>query len=176
MCQRTSFVSRRAQPNILLIFCLLSSTVAQQTRRADIHLVVDKSDFKLYVFAADRLIHTYPIAVGKGAGDKQKVGDNCTPEGIFSIVKIHNSTTWVHDFKDGKGKIAGAYGDWFLRLDTGAKNTKSGKAWKGIGIHGTHDPSLIGKMVTEGCVRLRNADLLALKGMISVGTRVTIRE
>ncbi len=177
MCHPTSSDSRRVA-NSFLLFALLISTVsvAQHQARSLIHLVVDKSDFKLYVFNADKLTHTFPIAVGKGIGDKQKVGDNCTPEGNFSISRIHNSRTWVHDFKDGKGKIMGAYGTWFLRLDTGTKKTKSGKAWSGIGIHGTHDPNCIGRRVTEGCVRLNNSNVEELKKMVTVGTRVTIRE
>lgn len=177
MSHRISSANRRVASYIFLLVLLLSSAgVAQDETRSRIHLVIDKSDFKLYVFDADKPMHTFPIAVGKNAGDKQRVGDYRTPEGKFYISKIQDSRAWSHDFRDGKGKIKGAYGPWFLRLYTGANATKSGKAWTGIAIHGTHDPSLIGKMVTEGCVRLRNNDVQVLKGMISVGTRVTIRE
>ncbi|MBR1487120.1 MAG: L,D-transpeptidase, partial [Synergistaceae bacterium] len=30
-------------------------------------------------------------------------------------------------------------------------------------IHGTHDPNSIGTNVTEGCIRLNNADIAELK-------------
>ncbi len=153
-----------------------------------VRIIVDKSDFKLYVFRSDSLIRTYSAAIGKVEGDKQKVGDNRTPEGEFSITRIQDSRSWTHDFKDGKGPIAGAYGPWFLRLDTGADKTTSrlrveaasarrrGKAWTGIGIHGTHDPNSIGTRVSEGCVRLRNDDIQELKHLVKAGTLVTIRE
>jgi len=81
----------------------------------------------------------------------------------------------VHDFKDGKGPIKGAYGPCFLGIYTGADRTKSKRTWKGIGIHGTHDPSSIGKMVTEGCVRMLNKDIGELKKYVKIGTLVSIK-
>jgi lipoprotein-anchoring transpeptidase ErfK/SrfK len=89
-----------------------------------------------------------------------------TPEGNFSVQQIQNASTWAHDFRDGKGSIPNAYGPFFIRLRTGP--------WKGIGIHGTHNPNSIGTNATEGCIRLNNSDLLEFKGMIAVGTEVTI--
>jgi len=71
------------------------------------------------------------------------------------------------DFGDGKGEIKGAYGPNFISLVTG---------WDGIGIHGTHAPESIGTMVSEGCVRMRNGELLELLPYVEVGTKVTIRE
>jgi lipoprotein-anchoring transpeptidase ErfK/SrfK len=52
----------------------------------------------------------------------------------------------------------------------------SGKAWTGIAIHGTHDPSSVGTNASEGCVRMNNNDLQELKRIVKVGTAVTIRE
>ena len=150
---------------------------AQVESKGTTHLVVvDKSDFRLYVYEANKLVCEFPIAVGMNPGDKQKRGDHRTPEGNFYIVQIQDSRNWSHDFKDGKGPTKGAYGPWFLRLYTGAKATKSGKAWSGVAVHGTHDPNSIGTRATEGCVRLRNDDLQKLKRMVKVGTPVTIRE
>jgi lipoprotein-anchoring transpeptidase ErfK/SrfK len=103
-----------------------------------------------------------------------KVGDMRTPEGNFYIEEIQDSRAWVHDFQDGKGPIRGAYGPWFLRLGTGADRTRSGKAWSGIAIHGTHDPDSIGALATEGCVRMHGADIEELKKLVKVGTPVSI--
>jgi len=150
--------------------------VAQPEKALPVHVVVDKGDFSLNVYRGDSLIHTFPIAVGKASGDKQEVNDNRTPEGDFSISQIQDSHGWSFDFRDGKGPIRGAYGPWFFRLDTSAKRTRSGKAWTGIAIHGTHDPSSVGTNASEGCVRMNNGDLQALKRIVRVGTAVTIRE
>jgi hypothetical protein len=44
----------------------------------------------------------------------------------------------------------------------------------GYGIHGTNDPSSIGRSVSHGCVRLRNEDIATLYDMVDVGTPVYI--
>jgi hypothetical protein len=42
----------------------------------------------------------------------------------------------------------------------------------GYALHGTNDPSSIGRSVSHGCVRLRNEDIAALYDMVEVGTPV----
>jgi hypothetical protein len=44
-----------------------------------------------------------------------------------------------------------------------------------IGIHGTDQPGLIPGRISHGCIRLRNAAILALARMMPVGTPVMIR-
>ncbi|WP_374020207.1 L,D-transpeptidase [Paenibacillus thiaminolyticus] len=55
-----------------------------------------------------------------------------------------------------------------------------GVLWMGLskphyGIHGTNDPSSIGRIVSHGCIRMYNADVLQLSSYVPVNTRVTIR-
>ena len=128
-------------------------------------IMIDKSDFLLTTWEGDRFLSGYTIATGENPGDKERVGDRRTPEGVFSVKSIHDSRAWVHDFGDGKGPVEHAYGPWFIRLETG---------WKGIGIHGTHDPSTLGKMVTEGCIRMNNEALLEIVERAVPGTVVLI--
>ena len=50
--------------------------------------------------------------------------------------------------------------------------------WPGggfIGIHGTDRPELIPGRISHGCIRMRNADILALAKRMPVGTPITIR-
>ncbi|MFD1707000.1 L,D-transpeptidase [Siminovitchia sediminis] len=54
-----------------------------------------------------------------------------------------------------------------------------GAFWMGLsrphyGIHGTNNPSSIGKNVSRGCIRMHNRDVLELAGKVPVGTRVVI--
>ena len=133
-----------------------------------LRIIVSKSRYTLSLLRGNKLVKEYPIAVGKNPGDKQRVGDHRTPTGNFKIVSIEDASKWKHDFGDGKGKIAGAYGPWFLRLDA--------KGWKGIGIHGTHDPDSRGTMATEGCIRLSNEDIAELRSYAYRNMPVTIRE
>jgi hypothetical protein len=41
-------------------------------------------------------------------------------------------------------------------------------------IHGTNDPSTIGKFVSSGCIRLTNEDVTDLFSRVDVGTRVVV--
>jgi len=55
-----------------------------------------------------------------------------------------------------------------------------GAFWMGLskphyGIHGTNNPSSIGHLVSHGCIRMYNQDVVELSTLVSVGTRVTIR-
>ena len=165
-----------------------SLTVSYGDIDLDISVSVDKET----VNKGDNVTVTVVV---KNNGDKERPGDNKTPvswgnivsipseyEGAdvgikssevpFRVEEICDASTWTHDFNDGKGVIEGAYGPWFISLDTG---------WDGIGIHGTHDPNSIGTNASEGCIRLLNKDIIELKEMIStdnggIGTRVIITE
>lgn len=130
-------------------------------------IVVDKETLSLKLFDySGSEINTYGISCGKNPGNKSRIGDLKTPEGIFHITEIEDASTWGHDFKDGKGKIEGAYGPWFLRLEV--------PEHKGIGIHGTHKPESIGTRDTEGCIRLKNDDIADLKTKVNIGMVVIV--
>jgi lipoprotein-anchoring transpeptidase ErfK/SrfK len=131
-------------------------------------ILIEKNNFRLTLYNRDRVLREWKIAVGIDAGDKQRKGDNRTPNGTFWINQIQNSNKWTHDFGDGKGFIKGAYGPWFIRLYT--------PPWTGIGIHGTHDPDSLGNRISEGCIRMNNADISELKKMVKVGMPVVIVE
>ena len=131
------------------------------------YIIISKQDFTLSLYDSDdRLVCRFPVAVGKNYGNKQRSGDMKTPEGDFSIQQIQPASDWGHDFGDGKGWIPNCYGNWFIRLKT--------PPHRGIGIHGTHAPESIGTRATEGCIRLRNADLDSLKPLVRVGMSVAI--
>lgn len=130
-------------------------------------LVISKETMTMTVYGLNaNKIAEYPVAMGKNLGNKKKAGDHKTPEGTFKIQQIQDASYWTHDFRDGKGEIKGAYGSHFIRLLT--------PPHKGIGIHGTHDPASIGTRATEGCIRLKNEDLLELVKMIYIDMPVTI--
>ena len=151
----------------LTLFCLvggsLLSPVSAQAPRAT-HIVIDKNRMTLTLYAqGDTLMH-FPVSCGRGYGQKQMQGDMRTPEGTFRITQITDASAWGHDFGDGLGYIPHAYGPWFIRLSAG----------NGIGIHGTHDPASMGLRASEGCIRLRNEDLLKLRPCLYRGLEVTI--
>ena len=114
-------------------------------------IVVDKTALTLaLVDAQGKAIKEYGISVAVNRGPKQVAGDHKTPEGKFRINELLYAKGLKHDFHDGKGPIKDAYGPWFLR------------------------PESIGSRATEGCVRMRNADILDLKSRVKLGTVVII--
>ena len=131
-------------------------------------IIINKADMTLtqYNYRGE-LLHQFKVATGKNFGDKTQKGDCKTPEGVFTIEEVVNATTWSHDFKgDKQGPIKGAYGPYFIRLKVPGQ--------KGIGIHGTHDNTSIGKRASEGCIRLNNNDLIELVKNINTNAVVAI--
>jgi lipoprotein-anchoring transpeptidase ErfK/SrfK len=54
-----------------------------------------------------------------------------------------------------------------------------GAMWMGLsrpsyGIHGTNNPASIGHIVSHGCIRMYNRDVLELAHLVPIGTTVTI--
>lgn len=152
---------------------LLTGEVKATPAPHDYSILIKKSTYKLYLLDHGQPVAVWGVAVGKNHGQKQVRGDMKTPEGTYYIDEIDNASTWTHDFGDGKGEIKGAYGPWFLSLNT---DKQSGGKWGGIGIHGTHDPASIGTCASEGCIRLQNENLKKLKDYAKVGMQVKIEE
>lgn len=126
-------------------------------------IVISKAELRLYVYGEvgndTVLMAKFPACLSKNKGQKERRGDMKTPECTmakpFYIDAIKDASAWYHDFKDGRGSIK-AYGAWFLRLVT--------PGHKGIGIHGsTNNEKSVPGRASEGCVRLRDADIILLK-------------
>ena len=130
-------------------------------------IVIDKQAFTLtLVDPQGAPIKEYGISCAVNYGPKKVKGDHKTPEGTFKINQLLNAKGLSHDFHDGKGPVKDAYGPWFLRLAV--------PGFIDIGIHGTPFPESIGTRATEGCIRLRNEDIVDLKQRVKVGTVVII--
>ena len=114
-------------------------------------ILISKPEYRLYVCEVvdgDTLKRAhFPVCVGKAKGQKQKKGDMKTPE-----CTVENLS----------------YGHWFMRLKTPGHS--------GIGIHGsTNNESSVPGRGSEGCIRLRDNDLIQLKEKYAfVGMRVVI--
>lgn len=144
-----------------------SYTTAITGIKSDKYIVIDKPNFTLTVYSGNGETEaTFPVCLGKGVGQKQRAGDHRTPEGDFKVSHMQPSSSWTHDFKDGKGARKGAYGPWFFRLNC--------KQSSHIGIHGTCFPETTGTRASDGCIRLKNDDLQKLREYVYVGMPVKI--
>ena len=130
----------------------------------NVYINISKSKRTLYVYERRctglSLIAAYPVCLGANNGNKERKGDcrtpECTGDEPFRISEIVDASGWKHDFGDGRGSIE-AYGNWFMRLTGDFKGS-------GIGIHGsTGNRYSVPGRGSEGCIRLRDEDLIHLK-------------
>lgn len=153
--------------------------------KANCFFVISKQEFRLYVYekvGTDTLLAAhYPVCYAKYPEGKTKTGDmrtpDCTIAHPFRISQIQNASSWAHDFKDGRGSFP-AYGAWFMRLDLSKSDCAAGcRSNRSIGIHGsTGNAASVPGRDSEGCIRLRDADIKDLKERFSqVGTPVVVK-
>lgn len=118
--------------------------------------------------AAGKTLMHAPVTVGSEKdplpiGEWKVVGVSWTP-----VFNYNPDLFWDADPKHAKAKIPSG------------PNNPVGVVWVDIskehfGLHGTPEPSTIGRNESHGCVRLTNWDAAKLGRLVSVGTKVTIQ-
>jgi lipoprotein-anchoring transpeptidase ErfK/SrfK len=118
-----------------------------------------------------QLTRSTPIK-GKDGSELTVVGSNVVkrlPDGSTVVMKategreiVYNGKIVIPPYGTNQRKYADVLGTH--RLDLG----------DGYGLHGTNEPSSIGRSVSHGCVRLRNEDIAQLYQVVPVGTAVYI--
>lgn len=137
-------------------------------RKADVSLIiVDKTASQVRAYTADgTLVAAYPATIGST--------DLPSPSGTVTVERIAHDPSYTYNpkinFKQGNN-------DHVLTVPPGP-NGPVGNVWIALskptyGIHGTPEPSRIGKSNSHGCVRLTNWDANELAQMIRPG--VTVR-
>ncbi len=112
-----------------------------------------------------RAARAYPASVGSE--------EKPAPSGTLKVVRVARNPTYTYD---PEFKFKGVKADEKLHIAAGPNNPV-GSVWialnqKTYGIHGTSEPSKVGKVDSHGCVRLTNWDALALAKMVRKGTPV----
>jgi len=113
----------------------------------------------------DAILAVYPATVGST--------ERPSPSGVHKI----NGVAWNTDYEYDPSKLHwGPRSHGKLHIKPGPKNPV-GVVWIDInapsyGIHGTPDPTKIGKTASHGCVRLTNWDALALAHGVKPGVIV----
>jgi lipoprotein-anchoring transpeptidase ErfK/SrfK len=124
-------------------------------------VLVDKSDYMLYVIRSGAVVASYPVAIGM-RGTPTPVGTFCldrpsrSPNGVWGPFRMRLCRkAWV--------RVA-----YRVRVG-GHLVTRYHKVLKPVGtsyyIHGTNDPESIGTPASHGCVRLHNSDLRLFRGL-----------
>ena len=140
-------------------------------------ILIDKSDYQLYVMADSIVVKAYPVVFGGNpVDDKLREGDQCTPEGDFHIVSKYPHKSWSkfiwinYPTKDSWKKHNKAKGEGSI-----SKNASIGGE---IGIHGV--PEGMDSMVdtgtnwTLGCISMKNKDVDELYPFVLKSTVIRI--
>ena len=119
------------------------------------HLVVDVARLRATLYREGRVVQHAPVAVGMAGWD--------TPLGEFYL---RNRLTRYRSPEYGP-----------VAFGTSARSPRATDWPAGgfVGIHGTDRPDLVPGRVSHGCIRMRNADIVALARRMPIGTPVTIR-
>lgn len=99
------------------------------------------------------------------------------------ILTVLDGATPLHSFPVaiGKPSTPTPVGNYAIASKIQNPGGVLGTRWMGLnydayGIHGTSRPWLIGKMVSNGCIRLHNEHAETLFSLVRLGTPVLIRE
>ncbi len=154
-------------------------------------LVVDPDIQCLYLIRDSKIKASYAVSTAaKGLGNRD--GSYQTPTGTHRICSKYGENAPVGTIFRGRkntGKIAKIYIDKtdspddyvttrILRLEGMEEGVNKGKDIDSylrlIYIHGTPEEGLIGTPASHGCIRMKNADVIALFDVVPVGTLVEI--
>ncbi|MDQ7975319.1 MAG: L,D-transpeptidase [Rhodocyclaceae bacterium] len=158
-----------------------------------VHIVVDLHRQTLELLRADGTVQHWPVSTAaKGAGEQR--GSGCTPRGLHRVVaRIGGdcpvNTVFVARRPTGEvytaEMAAGApTRDWILTRILWLQGLERGRNRGGevdtlrrfIYIHGCPDSEPVGVPRSHGCIRMRNADLVALFAQVPLGTQVHIQD
>jgi lipoprotein-anchoring transpeptidase ErfK/SrfK len=126
----------------------------------------DKQNNIVRVLAKDgALLASYPASIGS---EKKPA-----PSGTLKITRVARNPTYTYD---PEFKFRGVKADEKLHIAAGPNNPV-GLVWialdqKSYGIHGSAEPSKVGKADSHGCVRMTNWDALALAKIVRKGMPV----
>ena len=133
-------------------------------------IIADKGRKQVRAYNADgKLVAAYPATIGSS--------DTPSPTGTHTVERIALDPEYTYNpklnFKQGQN-------DKILRIPPGP-NGPVGSVWIALskptyGIHGTPDPSKIGKTESHGCVRLTNWDAQELAKLVKQGVTVQFME
>lgn len=144
-----------------------------------VRIVVDKSNYEMYVYDKLGWFATYPVVFGNNSLDDKKMeGDRNTPEGSFKIVNKRVHEKWDR-YMGLDYPTAESLARFNMRKRRGEIPSNASPGG-GVGIHGTwpHDDYIIDnyKNWTNGCISLKNEDVEDLYSYVPIGTPVTIQK
>ncbi len=127
-------------------------------------IVINLSELRLFYFMPDGRIMTFPVSIGKAGWD--------TPVGSTFVKGKRKNPVWIPP------PSIRAHAPGLPQVVPAGPNNPLGRhalylGWDRYLIHGTNDPTSIGKSVSHGCIRMYPEDVATLFEQVPVGTPVT---
>lgn len=144
---------------------VVASTGPNELQGEVARIVVDREENSVRAFDADgSLLAFYPATIGSG--------ETPSPSGSHTVRAIAPRPNYTYD----PSRVSYGEGGDRVVVPPGPNNPV-GSVWIDLsrdtyGIHGTPDPSKIGKTASSGCVRLTNWDVEQLAGAVKPGVVV----
>ncbi|MFA4964942.1 MAG: L,D-transpeptidase [Thermoleophilia bacterium] len=120
-------------------------------------IVIDLSARRLAVYRRGEKVGSYPVAVGRPGLE--------TPTGLYFVNQ-----------KLRPPSPGGPYGVLALGISAFQPALSSWPQGGPVAIHGTNRDDLIGQAVSHGCVRMHDADVLAVSRSVPAGSPVVIQK
>lgn len=137
------------------------------------NIIVDPDNRFLYLVLEDGLALRYGVGVGREgfgwSGEAYIALKRRWPRWVppaEMVARDPNAAKWPNGMPGGPENPLGARA---LYLYQGNVDTL-------YRIHGTNDPSSIGKAMSSGCIRMLNEDIAELFPRVPIGTRVIVRQ
>ncbi len=124
-------------------------------------VVVTKREFRLYFLQGGAYVREFAVGLGRAG---------LTPEATFVIEDKMINPDWYP-----RPGVKIPYGDPGNILGSRWLGFRDTEQFRGFGIHGTKDPSSIGREESSGCVRMHQEDVERLFSWVPVGTTVRIQ-
>lgn len=140
----------------LVLTILLLGTTQQVQAESDGRIIVNLPSRTVDYYEQDQWIQSFPVAIGKAVTP--------TPLGDYTVQEKEENPIWYPPKQS-------------YSVPSGPENPL-GYRWLGFsgnyGIHGTNEPDSIGEAVSNGCVRMQEADVERLFEDVAEGTPVQV--
>ena len=140
---------------------LSQPTTSIQETTESTRILLSLSERRVFLYKGETIASSYPVAIG--------AANTPTPQGQFTVSQMVIEPVWQNP--------------WTGELNEPGPNTALGLRWIGFttteagafGFHGTPTLDSIGRAVSNGCVRMRNEDIVALFSQVRIGTPVEVK-
>lgn len=145
---------------VLLLAIFIPQELVQAASAPAQVVIINTATNKLAFYENGNLVREFSVATGKSSTP--------TPSGKFSIVnKITNRPYYARGIKGGAPN--NPLGDRWMGLNI------NGTAGDTYAIHGNSNESSVGNWITDGCIRMYNAEIRWLYDRLNTGATVLIK-